>query len=126
MPPQIHNAAITGNLVHQNRGIRLMDAPGYLGMDRNRFNAEVRPYLTEMRYGTQCVCFDRLDLDAWFDEYKSRNGRPGQPKGERLWDAKERQGSSKGAPIGISTSKSTDGAFAKAVKQIASKKRSAS
>jgi hypothetical protein len=30
------------------RLIRLRDAPQYLGMDRNRFNAEVRPYLTEI------------------------------------------------------------------------------
>src|SRR5258706_2682637 len=28
------------------RFIRLRDAPGYLGMDRNRFNREVRPQLT--------------------------------------------------------------------------------
>ncbi len=31
------------------RFFRLRDAPAYLGMDRNRFNAEVRPYLTEVR-----------------------------------------------------------------------------
>ena len=123
MPPQIHNTAITGNLVPQNRGIRLMDAPGYLGMDRNRFNAEVRPYLTEMRYGTQCVCFDRLDLDAWFDEYKSRNGRPGQPKGELTWDVKERRGSSKGPVSGISTSSSGGADFAKALDRVTSKKQ---
>ena len=126
MPPQIHNTAITGNLVHQNRGIRLMDAPGYLGMDRNRFNAEVRPYLTEMRYGTQCVCFDRLDLDAWFDEYKSRNGRPGQPIGELTWDVKERRGSSKEPVHGTSTNKSTGVEFDRALAQLASKKRNAS
>jgi hypothetical protein len=59
--------------------IRLKDAPGYLGMDRNRFNTDVRPYVTEMRMGKQGVAFDRLDLEAWFEEYKSRNGRPGQP-----------------------------------------------
>jgi hypothetical protein len=27
------------------RFIRYRDAPAYLGMDRNRFNAEVRPYI---------------------------------------------------------------------------------
>jgi hypothetical protein len=107
------------------RVIRAKDAPGYLGMDRNRFNAEVRPTLTEIRYGKQCVCFDRLELDAWFDDYKSRNGRPGQPKGERLWDAKERQGSLKGPVSGMSTSNSTGGVFARAVEQITSKKQNA-
>ena len=110
----------------QPRVIRFKDAPAYLGMDRNRFNAEVRPFITAVPIGKQGVAFDRLELDAWFEDYKSRNGRPGQPKGERLWDAKGRQGSSKGVPIGISTKKPTDGVFAKAVEQIASKKRNAS
>ena len=32
--------------------MRLRDAPGYLGMDRNRFNAEVRPHLIEIPIGT--------------------------------------------------------------------------
>ena len=31
------------------RIIRLRDAPAYLGMDKNRFNAEVRPHLHEKR-----------------------------------------------------------------------------
>jgi hypothetical protein len=44
-------------------------------MDRNRFNADVRPYVTTVRIGTQGVAFDRLELDDWFDDYKSCNGR---------------------------------------------------
>ena len=59
------------------RFIRLRDAPSYLGMDRNRFNAEIRPHLTEISIGKQGVAFDRLDLDACADDYKRRNGRPG-------------------------------------------------
>jgi len=117
---------LDGKVENLPRVIRLKDAYQYLGMDRNRFNDEVRPYLTEIRYGTQCVAFDRLDLDVWFDDYKSRNGRPGQPKGERPWDGKERQGSSKGPVPGISINKSTGGEFAKAVEQVASKKQNAS
>jgi len=46
-------------------------------MDKNRFDREVRPSLTEFPIGDQGVGFDRLDLDDWFDEYKARNGRPG-------------------------------------------------
>ena len=57
------------------RVLRLRDAPGYLGMDRNRFNREVRPHLTEIPIGRQGIAFDRLELDAWIDDYKSRNGR---------------------------------------------------
>jgi hypothetical protein len=62
------------------RFIRLRDAPRYLGMDKNRFNREVRPALTNLPMGVQGVAFDRLDLDRWADDYKSRNGPDGHPK----------------------------------------------
>ena len=111
-------------LVLQPRVVRFKDAPGYLGMDRNRFNAEVRPYVTEIRLGTQGIAFDRLELDAWFDEYKNRNGRPGtQPKGEVIWDARERRASSNVAVSGTSTSKSGVADFAKALARATSKKQ---
>ncbi len=42
------------------RLIRLRDAPAYLGMDRNRFNAEVRPFVTQIPLGKQALAFDRL------------------------------------------------------------------
>jgi hypothetical protein len=71
----------------QPRVIRFRDAPYYLGMDRNRFNAEVSPYLTEIPIGKQGVGFDRLELDTWLDEYVIRNERPAQ-KGVQQWDAK--------------------------------------
>jgi len=58
------------------RFIRLRDAPHYLGMDKNRFKREVRPYVTVIRIGRQGIAFDRIDLDAWADEHKSRNGCP--------------------------------------------------
>jgi len=29
----------------------------------------------------QRIGFDRLELDAWVEDYKSRNGRPGRSKG---------------------------------------------
>jgi len=76
--------------------------PDYLGMDRNRFNNEVRPHVTVIPMGTQGVAFDRLDLEAWFEDYKSRNGRPGhQPKGERPWDEMQHRASSSGKGSGI-------------------------
>ena len=61
----------------QPRIIRFRDAPTYLGMDRNRFNAEVRPYLTEIPIGTQGIGFDRLELDAWVDNYYVDSNRHG-------------------------------------------------
>ena len=70
--PQPHPAILPTLLP---RVIRLRDAPRYLGMDRNRFNREVRPYVGEIPIGIQGVAFDRIDLDAWLEEYKSRNER---------------------------------------------------
>src|SRR5215469_3008858 len=58
------------------RLLRLRDAPRYLGMDKNRFNREVRPWVTTIPIGTRGVAFDRLDLDAWVDDYKRCNGHP--------------------------------------------------
>ncbi len=104
------------------RIIRFRDAPHYLGMDRNRFNAEVRPYLTEVPIGTQGIGFDRLELDAWFEDYKSRNGRPAR-KGDFTWDANKYPASSGGAVSGMSTNASADGEFARALEQLKSKKR---
>ena len=71
------------------RYIRVGAAPAYLGMDRNRFTAEIRPYLTEIVMGKQSKAFDRLELDAIADQYKERNGRPGRLQGEPLWDGKD-------------------------------------
>lgn len=55
--------------------IRLKDAPSYLGMDKNRFNCIVRPKVTEIPYGTQCIGFDRHELDNWAEDYKQSHGR---------------------------------------------------
>ena len=108
------------------RLIRFRDAPRYLGMDRNRFNNEVRPHLTVVPIGIQGIAFDRLELDAWVDEYLARNGRPGRAKGVQSWDAKNCPASNNGLGSGTSTNTSDDGVFAKALEVIASKKRNAS
>ncbi|MGH8580749.1 MAG: hypothetical protein ACREVK_11755 [Gammaproteobacteria bacterium] len=103
----------------QSRLLRLRDAPGYLGMDRNRFNAEVRPYVPEIPIGSQGIAFDRLDLDAWVDEYKSRNGRPADRKEDPLWDADVYKGSANAAGPGTSKSRSKDMVrFMKAVERL--------
>jgi predicted DNA-binding transcriptional regulator AlpA len=66
------------------RLLRFRDAPRYLGMDRNKFNELVRPYVPEIPLGSQAVAFNRLDLDAWVDNYKKRNGR--RPKASKPED----------------------------------------
>ena len=110
------------------RFIRFRDAPNYLGMDKDRFNAEVRPCLVEIPIGKQGVAFDRLDLDAWADEYRAREGRPGAQRQKEIaqWDGPERQGSSvtRNQASGGSTSASGDmAAFTKALAAVTSKKR---
>src|ERR1700691_380592 len=105
------------------RFIRLRDAPSYLGMDKNRFNREVRPLLAVIPIGTQGIAFDRLDLDSWADDYKSRNGHPAaQPEREKLWETKERRASPNEVGSGISISSSEEHAFAKALEQARSGK----
>ncbi|MCG7932702.1 MAG: hypothetical protein N0E44_22035 [Candidatus Thiodiazotropha lotti] len=105
------------------RLLRLRDAPHYLGMDRNRFNNEVRPYLTEIPIGEQGIAFDRLEIDGWVDEYIQRNGRPGRPTGDQLWDAKQPRGSKNVQASGTSTNASAGGEFARALARISSQRR---
>jgi hypothetical protein len=105
------------------RLVRLRDAPFYLGMDRNRFVKEVRPYLTAIPIGKQGVAFDRLELDDWIEQYKARNGRPGELVGDSLWDEKERLDSVGEKASGTSTSTSTGGEFARVLDTLSLKKQ---
>jgi hypothetical protein len=105
------------------RFIRMRDAPSYLGMDKNRFNRDVRPLLDVIPIGSQGIAFDRLDLDSWADDYKSRNGHPAaQPEREKLWETKGRRVSPNEAGSGTSISSSEEHAFAKALEQATSGK----
>jgi hypothetical protein len=61
----------------QPRLVRLKDAPGYLGIDRNTFNRLVRPDLKEVRFG-RAVLFDRVELDGVADSWLLLN-RCGSP-----------------------------------------------
>lgn len=56
------------------RIIRLSKAPKYLGMNINRFNKEVRPYVTNIPIGTRGIGFDRYELDAWIDKHINSHG----------------------------------------------------
>ena len=99
------------------RLIRLRDAPAYLGMDRHRFNKEVRPGITAIPIGIQGIAFDRLDLDDWVDHYKGCSGRPAASNNRSLevWDEKERRGSTNVGTHGTLTKRSSDADFAKAL-----------
>jgi len=101
-------------------------------MDRNRFAREVKPYLVAIPIGIQGVGYDRIDLDIWWEEYKSRNGQPGallKLEGEEQWE-NECQVSTVGqtgpAVCGTLTKSSSANAFAKAVERATKKKRKGS
>lgn len=57
--------------------IHSADAPYYLGMDREQFDAQARPFLKAMPTfdGRGSTFFYRKDLDAWADAYKRDQGR---------------------------------------------------
>jgi hypothetical protein len=108
----------------QPRVIRLRDASTYLGMDKNRFDAEVRPHLIEIPIGSQGIGFDRLDLDDWFERYKEANGRPGRAmEGGNTWGRKSRQDCSSVGASGISRKSSEVVEFEKALERATSRKR---
>src|SRR5690606_26724649 len=121
-PPR-DEPAPPARLVLLPRLLRFRDAPRHLGMDRNRFNAEVRPHVTAIPIGSQGIAFDRLELDAWVEQHKRRNGRPAQPKGELIWDASACRDSSAKARSGTSTSASEAADFAKALASATSARR---
>jgi hypothetical protein len=106
-----------------SRFIRLRHAPAYLGMDKNRFNALVRPHLIAIPIGVQGVAFDRLDLDHWADEYKSRNGRPAVNSQRRTpWERKECQVSPSEVALGTLINDTEENAFEKALEQAIQRK----
>jgi len=105
------------------RVLRLRDAPLYLGMDIHRFNQEVRPFVEEVSIGKQGIGFDRLDLDAWFEDYKTRRRRSISLRGKKLWDENTRQGFSSEKMPGISTKSSLESEFVKVLEQARSKRR---
>lgn len=112
-PEPLHRVAITPRL------LRLRDVPRYLGMDKNRFNREVRPQLTVIPIGKEGIAFDRLDLDAWVDEYKRRNGRP---VANKLREARMQPSASREAEGGRSSTSSSQIAFRRAVERAISKR----
>jgi hypothetical protein len=66
------------------------DAPRYFGPDKNRFSREVRPFIVLIRIGAKGIAFDRIDLDAWADRHKCRNGCPAaQTERSKPWEIKK-------------------------------------
>lgn len=98
------------------RFYRLGQAPGYLGVKRDWFDEKVRPYVTEIKDGKKMVLFDRLDLDAWADQYKARNGRLGQRKEKNQCLSGSKN--AKGRPIGKLRERSSANTLEKVLERI--------
>jgi hypothetical protein len=96
------------------RFIRHKDAPAYLGVDRNKFNAEIRPRLVEIPLGTRSLAFDRLDLDAWADDYKNRNGRSSRISGKLTCEQEQKAFKSPTQARGLSTKSTKSSVFSSA------------
>lgn len=60
----------------QARVLRVGQAHRYLGMCKDEFARAIRPFLTEVKIGTQGKGFDRVELDTVWEHYKTQNGRP--------------------------------------------------
>jgi hypothetical protein len=103
----------------QPRFIRLRDAPSYFGMDKNRFNREIRRLLTQIPIGRQGVAFDLLEMEAAAEDYKNCNGVPVAHLERRkpAWEIKRRQASPNAVGSGTSISGSEERAFARALEQ---------
>ena len=98
------------------RFMKLNKACQYLDKSEPNFNETVRPFITEIRDG-RCVKFDRLDLDAWADQYKAANGRPGKPM-EETQCQNQPQASEKEKVSGISKKLSPASQFTKALANL--------
>ena len=119
------------------RFIRAGAAPIYLGMCRAEFDKTVRPYVSEFPIGERGVGFDREELDDWATAYVAakaidKNGaseqqspRSERQKGDKLWRENRSQASPRGKASGISTRKSMENDFTKALELVTGKKRSA-
>jgi predicted DNA-binding transcriptional regulator AlpA len=67
------------------RLLRPRAAHAYLAMNKNQFNTLVRPGVTVIALGKRAIAFDRLELDAWAEDYCRRNGRS-SPQQEEMYD----------------------------------------
>ncbi|MEQ1557826.1 MAG: hypothetical protein ABL933_02655 [Methyloglobulus sp.] len=107
------------------RIIRMRDAPFYLGVNKNFFNSEIRPYLSAIKIGIQGIAFDRNEMDSWVDEYKKFNGKPAIKTLEQKTWQKRHQALPKGTTSGTSTRSYEATEFTKALERATSKKRNA-
>ena len=105
--------------------VQLKDMPDYLSMSKSTFDRWVRHEIPELRLG-RCVLFSKIEIQRWIANTEQRYECPNlSTKGDMIWDKKERSGAFTSVRAsGISTSKSTDGGFAKVLAQRKKQKQS--
>ena len=98
--------------------VQLKDMPDYLSISKSTFDRWVRPNIPELRLG-RCVMFSKIEIQQWIANTKHCYECPDlSTKGDMIWDKKERPAAFTSVKVsGISTSKSTDGEFAKVLAQ---------
>src|ERR1700722_4606018 len=102
--------------------IRFKNAPSYCGMNRQRFNREVRPLLTLIPIGKSGIGFYRQELDAWAEHLKNTQGIP--PHRRTTWEKSDLyRGSGCATASGTLTKWSTENAYLKALKSAKGQKQ---
>ena len=107
----------------QPKFVRLRDAPSFFAMDRNRFCAEIRPRLTQIRIGIQGIAFCINEMNEVAAAYKAEHTFKPRSKGDIKWQHKNHRALSAEKRYGTSTSPCSGSAFAKAVEQLGLAKR---
>jgi hypothetical protein len=105
------------------RIVRFRDARHYVGMDRNRFNAEVRPHVTEIPIASRGSASTAMNLMLGCTSMSAATGVPHEKEQQNGTQIKY-QDSPSGAGSGTSTSSCSGGEFARALAHLDSKKPS--
>ena len=104
--------------------IRLSDAPSYLGVNKNKFNRDIRPLLHELALGDRSVGFNRSELDNFIDKQTDQD----TTKELEPWELPPKNGtarlaSSSGETSGTSSARSATPKLDAAFKQVTADKQ---
>ena len=98
------------------------EAMSFLGMNVNEWYRDAKPYLTQIKRGTQKSVYCFYELNALADKIKAASGRPAKKELEQ-WDNENQAASIKGAKPGILTKSYKDEDFTEALTAATSRRR---
>lgn len=73
--------------------------------------------------GIKGIAFDRLEMDAWVEQYKHCNGRPASAEGVQIWDVNKRRDYGNATASGTSRNECLATNFSKALARATSTRR---